>query len=151
MSRKTFPTYNCAFHKLWVHLVEIRKSVFNWNKMDVAGNLIMLGGNEASVNMIKQASAVITLLKEVAGLDTNVRSGFVIQVKRGCMKRAKDREGRRSRKVRMVMRIEHVRLMIKLYYRRPARKVAALNRRFLLQQFFLYFGMRRYDDIKDPC
>ena len=75
-SRKTFPTYNCAFHKLWVHSVEIKKSVFNWNKMDVVAHFLMLDGNEASVNMIKQASAVISLLKEVAGLDTNVRSGF---------------------------------------------------------------------------
>ena len=117
--------------------------------MDVAGHLIMLDGNEVSVNMIKQASAVITLLKEVAGLDTNVRSGFVIQVKKGCMKRAKDREGKKSRRVRTVMRMEHVRLMIKLYYKRPARKVSALDRRFLVQQLFLYFGMRRYDDIKE--
>merc|ERR1711867_390530 len=117
MSRKTFPTYNCAFHKLWVHLVEIGKSIFNWNEMDVAGNFIMLDGNEASVNMIKQALAVILLLKEVAGLDTNVRSGFVPQVKKGCMKRAKNREGKRSRRVRTVMRMEHIRLMIKMYYR----------------------------------
>ena len=74
----------------------IRKYVFNWNEMDVAGHLIMLDSNEASVNMIKQASAVILLLKEVAGLDTNVRLGFVVQVKKGCIKRAKDREGKRS-------------------------------------------------------
>ena len=112
-------------------------------------HLVMLDSNEASVNMIKQASAVIMLLKEVAGLDTNVRSGFVIKVKKGCMKRAKDREGKRSRRVRTVMRMEHVRLMIKLYYRRPARKVSALDRRFLVQQLFLYFGMRRDDDIKE--
>ena len=75
-SRKTFPTYNCAFCKLWILLVEIGKSVFNWNEMDVAGHLIILDGNEASVNMIKEASAVIPLLKEVAGLDTNIRSGL---------------------------------------------------------------------------
>ena len=86
----------------------------------------MLDSNEASVNMIKQALAVIRLLKEVAGLDTNVRLEFVIQVKRGCMKRVKDKEGRRSRKVRTVMRIKHVRLMIKLYHWRPARKVTAV-------------------------
>ena len=108
-SRKTFPTYNCAFFKLWVHSVEIGKSVFNWNEMDVVGHLIMLDGNEASVNMIKQASAVITLLKEVAGLDTKIVSGFG--------------------------------------YRRPVRKVSALDRRFLVQQLFLYFEMRRGDDI----
>ena len=29
MSRKTFPIYNCAFRKLWVHLVEIKKLEFN--------------------------------------------------------------------------------------------------------------------------
>ena len=40
--------------------------------MDVAAHFLMLDGNEVSVNMIKQASAVISLLKEVAGLDTNV-------------------------------------------------------------------------------
>ena len=44
-SRKTFPTCNCAFRKLWVHLVGIGKSVFNWNEMDVAGHFIMLDGN----------------------------------------------------------------------------------------------------------
>ena len=49
----------------------------------------------------------------------------------------------------MVMRMEHIRLMIKLYHRRPARKVSTLNRRLLVQQLFLYFGMRRYDDIKE--
>ena len=85
----------------------------------------MLDSNRTSVNMLKQALAVITLFKEVAGLDTYVRSEFVTKVRRGCMKRAKDRDGRRSKKVRSVMRIEHIRLMIKMYYRRPARKIAA--------------------------
>ena len=80
-SKNTFPTYNCAFQKLWVHSVEIGKSIFNWSEVDVAGYLIMLDGNKANVNMIKQASAMITLLKEVACLDTNMRTGFVIQVK----------------------------------------------------------------------
>ena len=121
--------------------MEIKKSFFNWSEVDVAGHLIMLDGNKVSVNMIKQALAVILLLKEVAGLDTNVRTGFVLQVKKGCMKRAKDSEGRKGRRVRTVMRMEHIRLMIKLYYRRPARKVSALDRRFLVQQLFLYFGM----------
>merc|ERR1712240_514492 len=46
------------------------------------------------------------------------------------------------------MRMEYVTLMIKLYYKKPAWKVSALDRRFLVQQLFLYFGMRRYDDIK---
>ena len=52
---------------------------FQLERVHIAGNLIMLDSNELSVNMIKQASAVITLLKEVAGLDTKIVSGFVIQ------------------------------------------------------------------------
>ena len=37
-SRKTFPTYNCVFRKLWVHSVEIGKSVFigtKWMLWDI--------------------------------------------------------------------------------------------------------------------
>ena len=41
-SWKTFPTQSCAFRKLWVHSVEIGKSIFNWNEMYVAEHLIML-------------------------------------------------------------------------------------------------------------
>ena len=46
------------------------------------------------------------------------------------------------------MRLDHIKLMIKLFYKRPAKKVSALDRRFLVQQMFLYFGMKCYDDIK---
>ena len=46
------------------------------------------------------------------------------------------------------MRLDHIKLMIKLFYKRPAKKVSALGRRFLVQQMFLYFGMKCYDDIK---
>ena len=51
-SRKTFPTYNCAFCKFWVHSVEIGKPVFNWNEMDVVTHFLMLDGIEVSINMI---------------------------------------------------------------------------------------------------
>lgn len=122
--------------------MEIGKSVFNWSEVDILGYLVILDGNGASVNMVKQASAMITLLKEVTCLDNNIRLGFVTQVRRGCMKRAKDRDRRRRKKVRSVIRIDHIRLMIKVFYRRPAKKVAALDRRFLVKEIFLCFGMR---------
>ena len=45
------------------------------------------------------------------------------------------------------MRLDHIKLMIKLFYKTLAKQVSALDR-FLVQQIFLYFGMKRYDDIK---
>ena len=51
-----------------MHAVEIEKSVFNWNDMDVVGHLVLLDSNGASVNM-KWASAVITLLRKVTSLE----------------------------------------------------------------------------------
>ena len=92
--------------------MEISKSVFNWNKMDVAGYLVLLDENEARVNMLKQALVVVTLLKEVVGLETPVTSRLVAQMKKGCMKRARKRDVKRSRRFKTVMRLEHIKLMI---------------------------------------
>ena len=39
--------------------------------------------------------------------------------------------------------------MIGKLYRKPACKVAPCDRRFFMQQLFLYFGMQRFDDIKE--
>ena len=47
------------------------------------------------------------------------------------------------------MTSDHVRLMIKKLYKKPAEKVAPADRRILLQQLLLFFGMRRYDDLKE--
>ena len=47
------------------------------------------------------------------------------------------------------MTLDHVRLMIKKLYKRPVEKVALVDRRFLLQQSLLFFGMRRYDDLRE--
>ena len=66
--------------------------------MDFAGHLVLLNENKASVNMIKQASAVMTLLKELVGVDTVVNSSIVKTVKRGCVKAAGDRVPRKARK-----------------------------------------------------
>ena len=60
-AKSTFPTYDLAFRKLWFHGLEIRKSVFWWTPMDMAGYLVLLDECNATVNMVKQASAVVTL------------------------------------------------------------------------------------------
>ena len=62
-AKTTFPTYNLAFRKLWHHGIEIDKCIFCWSPMDMAGYLVLLNDCEATVNMVKQASAVVTLFK----------------------------------------------------------------------------------------
>ena len=54
-----------------------------------------------------------------------------------------------KRRVKSVMQIEHMRILIRKLYRKPASKVAAMDRRFLVQQMFLFFGMHWYGDIKE--
>ena len=133
-SRRTFPTYDMAFRKIWVHGIEIGKLPFWWSDMDFAGHLVLLNENETCVNMFKQASVVMTLLKELVGLETVVGSSIVKTVKRGCIKAAGDRVAKKGKKERSVMTLDHVRLLIGRYYKRPARKVWPRNRRFLLHQ-----------------
>ena len=116
-SRRTFPTYDMAFRKIWVHGKEIGKLPFWWLDMDFAGHLVLLNDNEATVNMFKQVSAVMTLLKELVGLDTVVVSSVVKIVKRGCVKAAGDRVAKKGKKERTVMTLDHVRLLIGRYYK----------------------------------
>ena len=99
-SKKTFLTYDMVFRKIWVHGIEIGKLPFWWSDMDFAGHIVLLNENEASVNMIKQASAVMTLLKELVGLETVVGSSIVKTVKKGCMKAVGDRVAKKGGKER---------------------------------------------------
>ena len=46
-AKKTFPTYDMAFRKLWVHGLEVGKLPFWWSDMEVAGHLVLLNDNEA--------------------------------------------------------------------------------------------------------
>ena len=117
--------------------------------MEFAGHLILLNENEVSMNMIKQASAVMTLLKELVGLETVVGSSIVKNVKKGCMKAAGDRATNKGKKEKTVMTLDHVRLLIGRFYKRPANKVSLVNRRFLLQQLLMFFGMRSFDDLRE--
>ena len=54
-AKSMFPTYDLVFRKLWVHGLEIRKSIFWWDPMDLAGYLVLLDECNATVNMVKQA------------------------------------------------------------------------------------------------
>ena len=58
--RKTAPSGNFGVYGWILHL---------WSAVDFAGNLVLMVMNEASVNMLKQSSAVMILMKEVAGFE----------------------------------------------------------------------------------
>ena len=116
-AKSTFPTYDMAFRKLWVHGLEIGKSVFWWSPMDLAGHLVLLDECQATVNMVKQASAVVTLLKELVELESVANSRIVQTVKKGVMKSAREREVAKGKRVKSVMSLDHVRLLISNYLR----------------------------------
>ena len=84
--KKTFPTYDQAFRKVWIHGQEIGKMIFWWSEMDLAGHLVLLDECNATVNMVKQASAVVTLLKETVDMESLAGSRIVQNVKKGVMK-----------------------------------------------------------------
>ena len=147
-AKSTFPTYDMAFRKIMFHGLEIGKCVFYWTPMDLAGYLVLLDECNATVNMVKQASAVVTLMKELVELESLASSRIVQTVKKGVMKSARERDLVRKRKVKSVMTLDHVRLFICKLYKRPAVKVKAADRRFLVMMLLLFFGMKRFDDIK---
>ena len=60
-SKKTFPTYDMAFRKIWVHGAEIGKLPFWWSDMDFAGHLVLLNETEASINMINRHNSPLFL------------------------------------------------------------------------------------------
>ena len=108
--------YDMAFRKIWFHGIEIGKSVFCWTPMDLAGYLVLLNECDATVNMLKQASAVVTLMKKLVELESLASSRIVQTVKKGVMKAARERDLVKKKKVKSVMTLGHVRLFIcKLY------------------------------------
>ena len=82
-------------------------------------------------------------------METLANSRVVQNVKRGCLKDTRGRAAKRGKQERTVMTLDHVRLMIRKFYKKPAEKVASADRRFLLQQLLLFFSMRRYADLKE--
>ena len=147
-ARSTFPTYDMAFRKIMIHGLEIGKCVFYWTPMDLAGYLVLLDECNATINMVKQASAVVTLMKELVELESLASSRIVQTVKKGVMKAARERELVRKKRVKSVMTLDHIRLFICKLYKKPAIKVKAADRRFLVMMLLLFFGMKRFDDIK---
>ena len=116
--------------------------------MDMAEYLVLLNDCSATVNMVKHALAVVTLFKEAVELESLASLRLVQTVKRGVMKAARERDIVRKKRVKLVMTFDHVRLFICKLFKRPALKVKPADRRFLVMMILMFFGMKRFDDIK---
>ena len=147
-AKTIFSTYNLAFRKLWYHGIEIKKCIFCWTPMDMAGYLVLLNDCNTSVNMVKQASAVVTLFKEALELESIASSKLVQTVRKGVMKAARERDIVRKKKVKSVMTLDHIRLFICKLFKRPALKFKPADRRFLVMMILMFFGMKHFDDVK---
>ena len=115
----------------------------------MAGHLVLLDECQVTVNMLKQASAVVTLLKELVDLESVASSRIVQTVKKGVMKSACERELMRGKRVKSVMSLDHVRLLLCKLFKRPAVRVRPADWRFLVMMLLMFFGMKRYDDVKN--
>ena len=111
-----------------------------WIDIEFAGHLILLNDNECTENMVNQSCAVMTCLKECLQLDVLTGSCVLQNVKKAAIK-----EGKREKSV---MTLQHVRLLIGTLYKKPAERVKPAERRFLVQQLMMFFGIRRFDDIR---
>ena len=81
-------------------------------------------------------------------LESLVSSRIVQTVKKGVMKSARERDIVRRKKAKSVMSLDHMRLLICKLFKRPAVKVKPADWRFLVMMLLLFFGMKRFDDIK---
>ena len=144
----TFPTYETAWRKLWAHGREIMKCVWDWNEFDLSGHLVLLNQNECTENMVKQSCAVVTCLKEAFGRESLTGSVVLKNVRKRVVKEAKARENAKGRRVKSVMTVSHVRLLIRTLYKRPAERVRPGDRRFLVMSLLMFFGIRRFSDIR---
>ena len=146
--KRTFPTYESVWRKMWTHSREIGKCVWSWNDIEMAGHLILLNDNFCTENMVKQSCAVMSCLKEVFEMELLTGSAVLQNVKKAVLKEAKEREVSKGKREKSVMSLQHVRLLIGTLYKKPAERVKPAERRFLVMQLFMFFGIRRFDDIR---
>ena len=98
--------------------------------------------NEESEYMLKQACVVVMLVKEVACLTSPTGLSLVKMVKEGCLKKVMERRVLSRKRMRTMMRMDHVRMILRKLYQRPAYKVVPGERQFLVQQLFIFFRIR---------
>ena len=139
----TFATYNVAFRKVWEHTGAIGCSVFRWGQGELAGLLVEAGKAGASENAIKQLMAVVNLIFEAMGCESPTKGPLVTQVKKSALKM----RAPVTKRVREPMKAEDIRKIVAELYRKPAGSVPPEERRCLILQVFLFFGMRRFSDV----
>ena len=139
----TYKNYEGVFGFIWKYSKEIKRSVFEWGEGEIAGLLIKIVKNKKGENFLKKASAVITLLLELAGVGS--LGGSVLKfIKKAAIKKMnvyKERNTRRGAS------LEDVAKMIKVIYIEGRSEVSWERKRFLTLFLLLFFGIRRFSDV----
>lgn len=139
----TFATYATAYKRVVQHGLAIGRSVFSWGQGEVMGLLVEAGKARASENAIKQMMAVVNMVFEAMGRESPSKGSMVTQVKRSALKM----RAPVTKRCREPMKASDMKCIITELYRRPASDVPAEERRCLILQVFLFFGMRRFSDV----
>ena len=144
----TLRTYASAFKKVWAHAVETGVSLFRWGEGEMMGMLIKAEKEGAAENMLKQVLAVVALVFEVMGRESPTKSHLVLKVKKACVKRGNERKVVRSEQVKRVgCTLGDMRKVIKDIYVSGVSRADPCRSRFLIMQLFLFFGVKRFNDI----
>ena len=139
----TYENYKGAFNFIWKYSSEIKRSVFCWGEGEFAGLLIKITKYKKGENFLKKASAVVTLLLELAGVGS--LGGSVLKlIKKAAIKKMNAYKERRTRRG---ANLEDIAKMIKEIYIQGRSEVSWERKRFLVLYLMLFFGIRRFGDI----
>ena len=140
----TITAYGPAYKKVAEHGEKVGCSVFCWGPGEAASMVMNMAKLGTSENCIKTVCAVVNLVFEVMGRSSPTQDSFFSKVKAATIKEAN--EGIKIKSDRQFIEVKHMKIMVEELYKdgvEPARK------RFLVMQLFLFFGGKRFSDIKE--
>lgn len=139
----TINLYDRALKKIWEFSKKIGISLFLWGEGEMVGLLVQMGKEGTTENAVKQSMACVNLIFEVMGKASPTKGALVAKVKVSVMKRRKQVAVR----ARNMWTVRAMGKLIRSLYRVPASEVSAQDRRCLVLQVMLFFGMKRFSDL----
>ena len=104
---------------------------------------MQMGRDGTSENAVKQAMACVNLIFEVMGKESPSKGALVAKVKVSALKMRKVVAVR----ARKMWKVRDMKKFMSCLYRKPFDGVSPQERRSLVMQMLLFFGMKRYGDV----
>ena len=139
----TIAVYNGALRKVWEHGRKLKVPLFLWGEGEVISLLVQMGRDGTTENAVKQAMACVNIVFEVMGKESPSKGALVAKVKISALKMRKEVAVR----ARNVWKLKDMKRFMENLYKKPATRVAAHERRSLVIQILLFFGMKRFNDV----